>query len=660
MLDLHAHILPGIDDGPRNLDDAMALVRAMADDGIEHVVATPHIYPGVFDNTPARIADSFDALQQAMAEMDVSLTMSWAAEVRICPEVLDWLEQRRLPLLNGSLVGPGTVLIELPDGQIPVGTDRLTNLLLDRGITPLIAHPERNKAVMELPSRLENLRRSGCKFQLTAGSLLGDFGTRAQTAARALLDAGWVDAVATDAHNRSSRRPRLSAARDWLTEKYDEALATRLTKTQPMEIAGIDSFSLQGGKDRLVFRDLPHHMQAGPSPDQNWGEGLQLDDVLNQPVAMDSPPPIDIAGWSLTDFRIDSVLDDLNQASLKAGALSEVLGSPSQPEASSTPDEDWTLPAFAFTKPSPAIPSAKSQPVAPTPPTPPVAPKPVAPTQAAQHPSVEKTPAPTAPFNAAASAERSRRPASTPTPRVEPLMPAWRPEPPPPNPPPVVNVPTRPAQVLTLPVSSAIPTLTAAVMEAEVASVQDAVATLLESPSQSIQTRPTEPAARPVMDTQPLRAQTNPLPETVAEVVQRSAVDEPAMSLARPIAKGLRLSELPNQILSRDRFGPDASLSLKAEAESDKVPKVTSTGARMAVSPPQRMRVPAPLPAEPNRKSEPQGQRQGKASVSVESLTGVSTRFVPPQHVVQGTDLGNGLRGFRLSDLPPVPPSKRN
>ena len=155
MLDLHAHVLPGIDDGPRTLEDAVALARALADDGVEHVVATPHIYPGVFDNTPDRIADAFERLRGAIADSDIGLTMTWAAEVRICPEIIDWLERRRLPLLNGSLVGPSTVLIELPDGQIPVGTDRLLARLVDHGITPLMAHPERNKAVMEQPNRLE-------------------------------------------------------------------------------------------------------------------------------------------------------------------------------------------------------------------------------------------------------------------------------------------------------------------------------------------------------------------------------------------------------------------------------------------------------------------------------------------------------------------------
>lgn len=344
MLDLHAHVLPGIDDGPRTIDDAVALARAMADDGIEHVVVTPHIYPGVFDNTPARIAEAFDLLQAAVSEHAIPLTMSWAAEVRICPEILDWLELRRLPLLNGSLVGPGTVLIELPDGQIPVGTNRLMAMLLEQGITPLMAHPERNKAVMEQLARLEPLRRLGCKFQLTAGSLLGEFGSRAQTTAQGLLDAGWVDVVATDAHNRSSRRPRLSAARDWLSAHYDSALATQLTQTNPTAITGITSFTVERGQDRLVFRDLP----AAPAPliqDLHWGNDLSGPSES----AGAATAPLTNENWSLLDFKIEAIHAELTHAVAQMDGLVQKDSSPTQ--------EDWTLPSFvdaAAHSPAPA------------------------------------------------------------------------------------------------------------------------------------------------------------------------------------------------------------------------------------------------------------------------------------------------------------------
>ena len=388
MLDLHVHVLPGIDDGPRNLDDALKLARALVADGIEHVVATPHIYPGVFDNTPHRIAEAFERLQTAVTAEGLALTMTWAAEVRICPEIIDWLEHRRLPLLDGSLVGPSTALIELPDGQIPVGTDRLAGLMLDRGITPLIAHPERNKAVMEQPSRLEALRRMGCRFQLTAGSVIGEFGSKAHATARHLLDADWADVVASDAHNLSGRKPRMSAARQWLQEHYDAALAERLMVLTPQQIAGVSSFALGAGEQKLVFRDLPRHADA---EDSTWRSGLDLLDDLpalqasavngafglkEAPAGTAGTGETPTPGWSLTDFRIDTVVDGLNEASVQAGATSlgdSLFGSqpPSAPspaaDLSASSEDDWHLPDFGM-KPASRPPSRPAAPApAPTP-----------------------------------------------------------------------------------------------------------------------------------------------------------------------------------------------------------------------------------------------------------------------------------------------------
>lgn len=371
MLDLHVHVLPGIDDGPRTLEDALALAQALADDGIEHIVATPHIYPGVFDNSASRIGEVFDDFQSAVSDAGIALTMTWAAEVRICPEILDWIEARRLPMLNGSLVGPSTALIELPDGQIPVGTDKLMGMMLERGITPLMAHPERNKAVMEQPTRLEALRRLGCKFQVTAGSVLGDFGSRAQTTAQKLLEAGWVDVIATDAHNRSSRRPRMGAARDWLTEHYDAALALRLTKTQPTEIAGLSSFTVQAGAQRLVFRDMP--AMAPLDLTDQWSVDMVLGpDSLQKEAAPATPATQPDAAWSLIDFRIDAVVNELHSASLHNdlyadGDMPPPVQSAARADAAEE-SEDWLLPVFGAPSKAPAPTVAKTrEPVPPSP-----------------------------------------------------------------------------------------------------------------------------------------------------------------------------------------------------------------------------------------------------------------------------------------------------
>lgn len=430
MLDLHAHVLPGIDDGPRTLEDAVALARALADDGVEHVVATPHIYPGVFDNTPDRIADAFERLRQAIADSDIRLTMTWAAEVRICPEIIDWLERRRLPLLNGSLVGPSTVLIELPDGQIPVGTDRLMARLVDHGITPLMAHPERNKAVMEQPSRLEALRRLGCRFQLTAGSIVGDFGSRARTTATQLLEAGWVDVVGSDAHNLSGRRPRMSAARAWVSEHFGTERAEQLFVTQPAQIAGVTSFAMQSGNQRLVFRDLP--AAALSDTTGAWAAGLN-DLQAGLPVQTTTtgdPAPL-TDDWRLTDFRIDSITQSLRQdvADVLPDSLPDTVGDPVPSPARAEAPEDWTLPTPVLIPRRPERPRVRTMP-APAP----TSTQPVPPAQDIEAPApIRTTPAATPPrqhLDATHDSPPSRRPQAEPdvieAARVEP--PVTRPD----------------------------------------------------------------------------------------------------------------------------------------------------------------------------------------------------------------------------------------
>jgi protein-tyrosine phosphatase len=575
MLDLHVHVLPGIDDGPRNLDDALKLARALVADGIEHVVATPHIYPGVFDNTPHRIAEAFERLQTAVTAEGLALTMTWAAEVRICPEIIDWLEHRRLPLLDGSLVGPSTALIELPDGQIPVGTDRLAGLMLDRGITPLIAHPERNKAVMEQPSRLEALRRMGCRFQLTAGSVIGEFGSKAHATARHLLDADWVDVVASDAHNLSGRKPRMSAARQWLQSHYDAALAERLMVLTPQQIAGVSSFALGSGEQKLVFRDLPLHADAD---DPAWRSGL---DQLDELPAMRAAGPCPSSGpfglkeaaadlpaqdehptpaWSLTDFRIDTVVEGLNEASLQAGATSiaDNLFTPQAAPAPAAPpspaDDGWHLPEIT--------PSAPARRQTPTPARHPPEPE-------SHHPSapvlLEEQPDPAAHMTAESKPESTR------------MQSLW-----------AKLKPAAPAR------------------------------TVAPQPAPEIQ-----PMSQPVQEPVLLRPATAPEPVGAVEAARPPAVT--AATMPPPpsaAARGLKLSDLeplaPVVMPARARTGAVAAAAapapgFKPEAATDRAGTVRRGMATAAF---QNTR-PAPMPAMPQTQPDPaipapaEGTRQG-------------------------------------------------
>lgn len=235
MIDLHCHILPGVDDGPRSLPEALDLVRAAIDNGITGAVLTPHIYPGVWDNGTTNLSLALRQLQRALGENDLPFKVVLGAELRLHPDTLARTVARRLPLI-GRYEGSDVALLELPDGSIPAGALQACQRLIDSGIRPMIAHPERNKGVIRDPARILPFVEAGCLLQLTAASVIGQFGDAALGCAHALLALGIVSVVATDMHSVRARPPRLGEARDALTRLYGHGLSHRLTEEVPRQL----------------------------------------------------------------------------------------------------------------------------------------------------------------------------------------------------------------------------------------------------------------------------------------------------------------------------------------------------------------------------------------------------------------------------------------
>ncbi|MCE2570628.1 tyrosine-protein phosphatase [Motilimonas eburnea] len=234
MIDLHCHILPGIDDGADQVSTSLHMLAMARDDGITHSVMTPHIEPGRFDNNQQTIAAAASLIRQ----QDNSYSFSLAAEVRLDPQIMLWAKQEVLPFI-GRYRQKNVLLLEFPHAHIPPGSDNLTAWLLKQGILPMIAHPERNRAVWEQPAKLLPFIKQGCLMQVTANSLLGGFGERSLLRAKALLEEGHASVIASDAHNLSNRTPKLSAAlakaEQWLG--HDKARA--LVLDTPAEIVGL-------------------------------------------------------------------------------------------------------------------------------------------------------------------------------------------------------------------------------------------------------------------------------------------------------------------------------------------------------------------------------------------------------------------------------------
>jgi protein-tyrosine phosphatase len=140
----------------------------------------------------------------------------------------------------GEVDGWRILLLEFPHQIIPVGSDRFIYSLLKQKIRPLIAHPERNKAIMAHPEKIEIFTDAGCWLQITAGSLSGRFGAVAQEVAFRLIEDGCHCLAATDAHNLQSRPPRLSEARDLLRVRYGDAIAHAMVVGRPGQIVGVE------------------------------------------------------------------------------------------------------------------------------------------------------------------------------------------------------------------------------------------------------------------------------------------------------------------------------------------------------------------------------------------------------------------------------------
>ncbi len=237
MIDMHCHLLPGIDDGAKSLAEALEMARAAVSNGISRAVMTPHLHPGRYENTRSSIERPLQAFRAALREAGIPLKITVAAEVRLSPEILSLIDQDELPFL-GEMDGYRVMLLEFPHNHIPHGAGNLVSRLLDRNIRPIIAHPERNKDVIRDLTKIEPFIEMGCLLQLTASAVAGRFGEGAHLRARQLLERGVVTALATDAHNLKARRPELREGMQAAAEIVGGRAAHDLVFKRPLAIVG--------------------------------------------------------------------------------------------------------------------------------------------------------------------------------------------------------------------------------------------------------------------------------------------------------------------------------------------------------------------------------------------------------------------------------------
>lgn len=229
MIDLHCHILPGLDDGAADLSISLEMARLSVDDGVSILACTPHILPGVYHNSGPQIRRATQDLQHALDEEEIPLRLITGADVHMTPNFAAGLRSGHLLSLTDSRY----VLVEPPHHTAPPQIEDFFFNLLVAGYVPILTHPERLTWVPSRYDTIERLVQAGIWMQITSGSLTGAFGQTAQYWAERMLDEGCVHILATDAHDAKRRPPELSRGRDRAANRVGEAEAEHLVFTRP-------------------------------------------------------------------------------------------------------------------------------------------------------------------------------------------------------------------------------------------------------------------------------------------------------------------------------------------------------------------------------------------------------------------------------------------
>jgi protein-tyrosine phosphatase len=269
MIDLHCHLLYGIDDGAADATVSLEMARASVADGVTVVACTPHILPGLYANSGPEIRVATKRLQQLLNQEEIPLRLVAGADNHITPTFLAELQAGHLLSLGNTRY----VLVEPPHHVAPPRMEDLFFDLLVAGYVPILTHPERLSWIESHYSCIKRLVHAGVWMQLTAGSLTGAFGRRARYWGERMLDEGCVHVLATDAHDTNRRPPNLSQGRELAAKRLGQVEAEHLVKTRP-----------QGVLSNAPPSDLPGANQSLYSPEMVYSSDAWVgsDDVAGK------------------------------------------------------------------------------------------------------------------------------------------------------------------------------------------------------------------------------------------------------------------------------------------------------------------------------------------------------------------------------------------
>jgi len=234
MIDLHCHILPGMDDGPKSIEESISMAEVAVEDGINTIVATPHTLNGVYTNATGDVILEVLNLRKMLSERGLSLQIRAGADIHMCPNLIQMIKGGEVSTINNN---QKYILLELPSQIVPSRVkEEIFNMKVN-GITPIITHPERNAMIQNDVEILYDLVSMGALGQVTAMSLTGEFGTVVRDVAAELLKKRLVHVIASDAHSARSRPPVLSRAVDCAAEVLGNMVeAKRMVEDIPESI----------------------------------------------------------------------------------------------------------------------------------------------------------------------------------------------------------------------------------------------------------------------------------------------------------------------------------------------------------------------------------------------------------------------------------------
>ncbi|GAB2023938.1 tyrosine protein phosphatase [Lactovum odontotermitis] len=226
IIDLHCHLLPGIDDGPTEPGLTLEMLKKFAQEGVTRINATPHFDP-TFHTTPQTVFERVNLVNQLCRDYHLPIKIFPSMEVHIFGELIEALEGGHLLTVANRT---RYMLLEFDSNDVPLYAESLIYQMQLNGVTPIIVHPERNLDIMRNPDKLLNFVEQGALTQVTASCITGNFGSKFKENAEILFKMNLVHTIASDAHNVTSRSSKMARAFEVIADRYGQRLADRLNQ----------------------------------------------------------------------------------------------------------------------------------------------------------------------------------------------------------------------------------------------------------------------------------------------------------------------------------------------------------------------------------------------------------------------------------------------